>query len=253
MEETMTIESRVAEILLSAGSERSPLRPTELYNEGWMLRLILDWSERHAKSSHPLHFFPNARWCSEGMLASQFLPRFRGDPLAEAWTHADGVIGHFSVGDAGRGDISLVGDATQFVVVEAKLNSRLSTGTKNAQGFDQAARNVSCITEVLMRANRRPESLTKIGFLLLAPQSQLEAGVFRDFLSQDSMRGKVKERVRTYQGGKDAWYTDWFEPTLSAVDVRPISWESLVEDAGPAYRVFYEKCLTFNRLPTPTR
>ena len=250
-EDTKIIESRIIEILLSAGNQRSPLRPTELYNEGWMLRLILDWSERHAMFSHPLHFFKNARWCSEGLLASSFLPRFRGDPLAEAWTHADGVIGHFSVGNFGCGDISLADNAKQFVIVEAKLNSPLSTGTKNAPGFDQAARSVSCITEVLMRANRRPESLEKIGFLLLAPKLQLEKGVFSDLLSRDSVRGKVKERVRQYRGDKDAWYSDWFEPTLDAIEVRFVSWESLVDEAGQAYRAFYGKCLQFNRLSAP--
>lgn len=247
----MTIEARVAEILLSVGDERSPLRPTELYNEGWMLRLILDWAERHADDSHPLHFLPQARWCSEGLLASQFLPRFRGDPLAETWTHADGVVGHFVVGNSGRGDIALTADATQFLVIEAKLNSPLSARTRNAPDFDQAARNVSCVAEVLRRAKRRPESLKKIGFFLIAPKSQIEAGVFGDLLSRESLRGKVKERVRPYQGDKDRWSADWLEPTLSAVDVRCISWESLIQKAGPSYAMFYERCLNFNRLKAP--
>ena len=39
---------RVIDILESAGTEAAMIRPTELYNEGWMLRLILDWAQQHA-------------------------------------------------------------------------------------------------------------------------------------------------------------------------------------------------------------
>jgi hypothetical protein len=34
-------------------------------------------------------------------MASAFLPQSRGDKLGENYTHADGVIGHFSIGDSG--------------------------------------------------------------------------------------------------------------------------------------------------------
>lgn len=57
----MELENDVARILFSAGTEGSPLRPTELYNEGWMLRLILDWCARNAAEDHPLFFMPGAK------------------------------------------------------------------------------------------------------------------------------------------------------------------------------------------------
>ena len=52
---------RVIDILESAGTEAAVIRPTELYNEGWMLRLILDWDQQHAPESHPLVFLPVMR------------------------------------------------------------------------------------------------------------------------------------------------------------------------------------------------
>ena len=47
-------------------------------------------------------------------------------------------------------------DARQFVLLEAKLFNRLSSGVKNAPFFDQAARSVACMAEVLRRADREP-------------------------------------------------------------------------------------------------
>ena len=242
----MTIETRIAEILLSAGNHASSLRPTELYNEGWLLRLVLDWSSTHATAPHPFVFAPGARWFSEALLFSQFLPRFRGDQLSESWTHADGVVGHFSVGSSGRGDLVLDPGAAQFVVVEAKLFSPLSAGTKNASGFDQAARNVACMAEVLRQAQRRPEAVSRLAFYLVAPQSQIDSGVFGVLLSPEHLRAKVQERVRPYEGTKDEWYSEWFEPTLKAADVRSVAWEAVLP-AESEYAAFYQKCLHFNR------
>ena len=92
------------------------LPPSEVYNEGWMLRLILDWFSRQPPADHRLSFEKGARWYSEILLPSQFLPGFQADPLAESHTHADGVIGHFAIGRSGKGDIDLAADAKQFVV-----------------------------------------------------------------------------------------------------------------------------------------
>lgn len=99
---------RVTDILSSAGNKDAPIRATELYNEGWMLRLVLDWAQKHAPSDHPLRFLPDAHWYGEALLPLPFLARHRGDPLAESWTNADGVIGHFNIGDVGRSDGSFI-------------------------------------------------------------------------------------------------------------------------------------------------
>ena len=77
------------------------------YNEGWLLRVVLDWFSRHKIPNHLLNFQVNARWFSEALLPLVFLARHRGDPLAENWTHADGVVGHFTIGDQGKADLSL--------------------------------------------------------------------------------------------------------------------------------------------------
>jgi|SRR5579859_1481181 len=66
--------------------------PTQLFNEGWMLRLVLDWFDRNREIHHPLSFTPDARWYSEALLTSRFLPQSRPDSRAESFTHADAIM-----------------------------------------------------------------------------------------------------------------------------------------------------------------
>ncbi len=91
---------RIAEMLASCSSSKPFFPPTDLYNEGWMLRLILDWSARHGDrmADHPLRVPVGCRWYSEALLESQFKPREKLDKLGEGYTHADGVVGHFDIG-----------------------------------------------------------------------------------------------------------------------------------------------------------
>ena len=118
-----------------------------------MLRLVLDWYSWHKLNDHPLQFHPSATWFSEALMPSPFRPRHRGDTRAESRTHADGIVGHFFVGGSARTDVKLLADATQLIVIEAKIYNPFSAGTRNAPNFDQAARNFACITELLYRAN----------------------------------------------------------------------------------------------------
>jgi hypothetical protein len=50
---------------------------TTLYNENWLLRVVLHWFATHDPGPHPLAFSPGARWFSEAWLPSAFLPRQR--------------------------------------------------------------------------------------------------------------------------------------------------------------------------------
>ena len=112
---------RINEMLGLAGSEHQLFPATIFYNEGWLLRLVLDWFSRHRSSDYPLNFETNARWFSEALLPSQFFKTKQGDNLAEGWTHADGVIGHVNIGHASIADTKLANNSTQFIVTEAKM------------------------------------------------------------------------------------------------------------------------------------
>lgn len=240
---------RVTELLARCGSSASVLPPTELYNEGWMLRLVLDWFDRDRAVSHQLSFLPEARWYSEALLPSRFLPHRRGDERAESFTHADGVIGHFSIAPGERGAASLLPHPKQFMVTEAKLGSALSAGTKNAPEYDQAARNVACMAHMLEDSDLTP--IERLGFYVIAPDRQIKAGVFGNLVTKESIHRKVAARVGQYGDKWDAWFSSTFEPVIERIDLSILSWESILgalpnDEESAGIREFYSLCQRFN-------
>jgi len=252
--------NQIMNMLQTCDTDHGVLPPTEVFNEDWMLRLVLDWFSRQPPSDHPLSFEKSARWYSELLLPSQFLPRYQRDPQAEAYTHADGVIGHFSIGRSGKGDIDLHPDATQLVVVEAKIFSRLSKGIKNFENYDQAARTAACIAQTLSLGQRQIRDISRLGFYVFAPENQLKfEPTFQTFLEKDSIRIKVHKRIKAYSDPTDAetknkWFQTWFLPTLECIDIQCLTWEEIISyirsndrHHGDALSEFYKKCLALNQ------
>ena len=64
------------------------------------------------------------------------------------------------------------------------MSSKLSSGTKNASGYDQAARNVACMAETLRSAGNKPGQMKRLAFYVTAPQNQIENGVFGDLVTK---------------------------------------------------------------------
>jgi len=249
---------RIAEMLTACGTDAGVLPSTTLYNEGWMLRLVLDWFADHPGMDHPLAFAAGAKWYSEVLLPSQFRARTRGDRLAESWTHADGTIGHVRV-RPGRGDVMLEPGASQFVVAEAKMFSGLSAGTKRATTFDQAARNVACVAEVLHQARRTPDSFRCLSFVVLAPEEQVARGVFAQPCALDSIEARVRERAAAYGGDKDVWVRESFLPVLERIGLHILTWEDVIAKisatdsiAGGELADFLTRCIKANRRPAAT-
>ena len=262
----MSPHDKIYEMLSLASSNDRAFPATVFYNEGWLLRVILDWFSRHTVSKHPLDFMPGARWFSEGLLPSAFLarPGQRPDVLAEGWTHADGVVGHLAIGSGAMANVSLTKGALQFVVTEAKMFSPLSQGGTHARDFDQAARNVACIAQVLSVANRPPRELQSLGFFVIAPVEQIDKKrLFDRQLAKSSIGEKVSRRVAQYASSPDhdrkvQWFHQWFEPTLEGIRIETIPWEEIVRfieanDArfGPELSAFYNQCCKFNRVQEP--
>ena len=247
----------VQRIFESITSEGACIPGTLLYNEGWLLRLVLAAGSKGIDCL-PFRFEPTARWFSEALLYSAFLPRFRGDQLAESLTHADGVVGQFLFGPATKVGLGLESKCSQFVVCEAKMFSGLSAGTKRAPTFNQAARNVGCMAETLRRAGL-PISLYKsLGFFVLAPASQIEDGVFSSQMTKGEIRNCLKERVRMYDGESEhnelqKWLDEWALPLVDRMELSCRSWESVIDrvsaahpEYGASLGEFYQLCLKYN-------
>jgi len=248
---------RIWGILESCSTEEPKVPPTILYNEGWLLRLVLDWFSTHGVPGHALEFDDGGRWFSEALLPSAFLATRRRDPLAEGWTHADSAIGHFDIGDVGKGDLKLRHDAEQLVIVEAKMFAGLSSGVTNAAYFDQAARTVAYMAEVLKRAARPASEMSRLGFCVLAPLQQIRRGSLEEQVNKDSIDRKVEQRARdwveAHPDDNGQWSSEWFQPALEMVRLSVLSWEEVVgtitehdAESGGAVRAFYKACVRFN-------
>lgn len=256
-ENNLMLIDQVKSLLERCSTPATNIPPTDLYNEGWMLRLVLDWLHRTREDEYQIRLpFPkDAGWYSEALLPSAFFARRRGDKLAESRTHADGVIGDFTVGDIGKGDFSLRDNAKCFVVVEAKMFSKLSSGVSNARYYNQAARNVACMAEVIRLASVAPQQLSTLGFYVVAPLSRIEEGIFDQFMSRQSITENVERRVSEYGGEKTDWHDSSFIPTFAEIAVETIAWEDVVSDIakldppfGSELKSFYGECLRFNSL-----
>ena len=251
----MMITARIKAMMEECEAGKPAFPPTTLFGEGWLLRVVVDWFARHGGDRYPISPLPGARWFSEAWLPSAFLARYRGDELAESRTHADGVIGHFAIGDPGTtSGLTLAEDARQLALIEAKLVNRLSSGIKNARFFDQAARSVACLAEILRRGGREPSAMDDLSFLILAPRARIDDGVFARDTDPDAILRKARRRAAQYGGERDDWIRDWFEPTLARVDIRCLAWEEVIEtiafhspEEGQFIDAFYGKCLHFNR------
>lgn len=251
------MKNLILQILEKADKPDSNIPPTLLYNEGWMLRIIL----QQIKDKGIIHedlLFPdnNIDWFSEALLPSPFFARTRGDSLSESWTHADGVVGKFEIGKKDTGGLTLKDSSDFFYVTEAKMYSKLSTGTKNADNYNQAARNVACIAKLIYdNKTIQIDNFKKLAFYVILPEEQIKLEpTFKSFTDKDNIKITIKNRISHYPVGdaKKGDIFDWIYSNLNCfidkLDVKLITWEELVEKSNDStIKAFYEKCKYYNK------
>ncbi|MFW6282058.1 MAG: hypothetical protein ACOC1O_04625, partial [bacterium] len=151
--------------------------------------------------------------------------------------------------------IKLNSNARQFKVLEAKIYSKLSSGVSNASYYNQTARNVACMVEVISRENIYIDNLNDIGFYVLAPEKQIEnKPSFKKYTLKNYIESTVLKRVEEYENKeKKEWYNNWFLPLLENIDIKCISWEEIINfikdkdnDYGKELDKFYDNCLKYN-------
>jgi hypothetical protein len=254
------------QILRSSESNKDThFPPTEVFGETWMLRLILDAVQRFGISNE-LRFMPQARWHSDARLDTCFRRRVKRDLLGEGPTRADGVIGHFDFREETKAGLRLTSGSRQFVVVEAKMFSNLSPGTKYALTYDQAARSVACMADTLARSKVRAHDLESVGFFVIAPHPDKRRNRntnLESCTSALSIRAAVDNRIREYerQSRPEAtelrrWEDQYFHPFVERLcnenRLKVLCWDDSLEaitNADPSYGAelnqFYRRCLSF--------
>jgi hypothetical protein len=262
------LPDRLLEILNSCQGNTAAHRfpPTEIYNEGWMLRLVLDAIKNDStRNNHPLQFFKDAEWFSEARLSSPFLRKpkkdlrdDKKDVLGEGYTNADGVIGHFRFSEGRKARLELDTAAHQFIVVEAKMLSNLSKGVTNDLEYNQAARNIACMAETIRNSGMKVDALDSVGFFVICPRNILErkgARNIKRYLAEETLTKVIDTRLSAYikAGRCDDQMRFWkaaFDELLARLlredRLKAISWEDLFKDLGHTRKeleVFYEACL----------
>lgn len=155
--------------------EIPPIARSEVYNETWMLRLTLallhdselDFSKiEGGKKQIALKSLRDSlqrNWISEGGLAPVF--------KREGTTWADAILGDVKRKQKTKRGIEAadtpVNPCVGIVVVEAKMGSLLSPGTDHYPDYNQAARNIACLAN-LVKDNA--QLVEKTVFVVLAPK-----------------------------------------------------------------------------------
>ncbi len=154
--------------------EIPPIARSEIYNETWLLRLTLalihdyegrfeiagsnddSQKEEKEKALDAIRTAVKKRWISEGGLS----PVFEN----EGTTWADAILGDVTRRSKTKRGVEALPEGS-IVIVEAKMGSALANGTDNIPGYDQAARNIGCLAQMV--ALRKLS--VKCGFFVFAP------------------------------------------------------------------------------------
>lgn len=227
------------------------LNPTEIYNEGWMTRLLVYHSIQQKISIQGIEFEKLSNWTSEALISSPFV---KADTRREGYTHADMTLGDFDVDYAKRGEVVVRPIAQLFGIIEAKMGSNLSQGTTTVNdGYNQASRNVACIAsntfkydcDIFFGVAAPADTLSKhhVDQQLAAIEEQIHNRfAYYDELDEPSNKDKkvIESRDAIIEKAKmcRTWslsYEDWIA-SFTATEVRN------------ELAAFYKDCRKWNRL-----
>jgi hypothetical protein len=266
-DETLEIPDRLLRILQSCASDNTAghrFPPTEIFNEGWMLRLVLDALQTVHVPSHPLRFLDGAQWFSEARLSSPFPSIKRGDRMGESSTCADAVIGDFEFRKGTKAGLTLKSGCRQFIVVEAKMFSNLSSRTTNAKGYNQAARTVACMAETISQSDVRLKDLESVGYFVLTAKEDpklarcLKAECIRDVI--DSRITRYNDLDSSLAPRLSKWKEQHLLPLIEHLEegkeqrLACYSWEQIIQpisrannEIGKELNHFFECCRRFGQ------
>lgn len=219
---------------------------TDIYNEGWLLRLALS---KGLIQQDVLHYKQNERWFSEAELPSPFL---QGE-LNEKRTHADAVIGSYKFEENTATGVEIDKDNfSSFYAIEAKIFAPLSKGIKKwEKKYNQATRYIGCLAYMVYRSGIT--EFDKLGLIILCPENSKSIKC-DDVQLRQLIRTELPKRIEAYmtenQINNDeffCWWKENQESFLSSVKIEIHRWEEIINnDKNKELFDFYVKCLFYN-------
>jgi len=166
------------------------INPTIIYNEGWMIRLLVMESMIEKLQINKVDFglLATKNWSSEALITSPFV---EAKVNKEGYTHADIILGDFSVNYNERGDINLNDSPDVLGIIEAKMGSNLSTGTSNADNYNQASRSICCLSYVT-----RKNPNCKLFFIVAAPEATINKYSIKKQVERENILTQIGDRFK---------------------------------------------------------
>ncbi len=222
------------------GSDLKHINPTEIFNEGWMLRFLIQLSIIQEIKFEGVDFGSLKNWTSEGLIDSPFVEKAR---YKEGYTHADAALGDFDVKYTENGKIKVDPDADFFGIIEAKMGSNLSNGTKHFPKYNQATRNIVCI------AHNTIHSKCQSSFWVVAPKDAIKKKKcnIASSLELNNIKNEIVERF-----GEESIDDQIYIDIINEMSVKAITYESWIEQLSGEEKheigKFYEDCLIYNHI-----
>ncbi|MFC1784974.1 hypothetical protein ACFL0J_05030 [Candidatus Neomarinimicrobiota bacterium] len=187
------------EIIKSINEGNTPnLNPTKIYEEGWMIRLLVYYSiinkiaintTTNNNIDYTIDFAKKINWCSEAVISSPFA---KAPKKKEHNTHADMALGDFKVEFENDAKIILDKEPKFFGILEAKIKSNLSKNVKNADDYNQASRTLACIANLTHEHEE-----CEIFFGLVAPREKIKT--LKEQISNKTIKRQVESRFNPYK------------------------------------------------------
>lgn len=232
------------------GANGTPIARSEVYNETWLLRMVLSCIHDYSGSFNgckeeirdALIRIKDAvcvRWISEGGLQ----PTLK----KEGTTWTDAIVGSVRIHDDVDNEIDsetkrgilLDGNNKHVgvVVIEAKVGSKLSEGTRNYADYNQAARNIACLAKLVMH---EPEDfIRKCAFVVLGPREAIKSKSWKgqDWNQQRLLTNAIDVIKGKHGNGETREYIKDKASFIKAAEMIAktsivVAWEDIVESIG---------------------
>ena len=219
------------------------INPTIIYNEGWMIRLLVIESmiEQLKIKGIDFEMLATKNWSSETLITSPFVETKEN---REGYTHADIILGDFSVKFDERGEVILNDSAKILGIIEAKMGSNLSQGTSNAKDYNQASRNICCLSYVT-----RESPDCEIFFVVAAPKETIDKYEIENQIKREKILTQIKER---FQHSKEE-YLPKIQEQVEKCKILAISYKEWIDqikdpEVKKILEDFYAECLSHNKI-----
>ena len=241
------------------GQYGTPIARSEVYNETWLLRMVLsclhdykgDFNASCPKEEREIlnriRDAVRVRWISEGGLR----PTLKNE--GTTWT--DAIIGAVGIKDdvddeldseTKRGIVlNRENKNVGVVVIEAKVGSKLSKGTRNYPEYNQAARNIACLAQLVM--DDRCDLVDKCSFVVLGPREHIKS--WEGLIDNQKRVGNALDVIKahlTHRRTDDDRFVS--VASIIASNSMAISWESIIDAlVNQRLRDFYDSVIEENQ------